>query len=244
MVYDRCYETLRPCWFGWSTVGPVGVTMTRGTGQGFWPPSPTTCMPASWSKCNRSQNIVIFCITRPQNHEGITDWGQSVRIPYKMYKYHKLSKTKNLKRTFDVIEWLHVTLCECILYAIPYNMYVCIMNVRLFYYIKVKNLWISDVLSLDQHLHHMSPWNNIVPSLEMYLMFCRADQGIDLPEPGQYATGMMFVDKTQVEEVKAVFTQMAEDFQIKVKVIQRSGITGEGQRSLFTKITWKKIKFR
>lgn len=71
----------------------------------------------------------------------------------------------------------------------------------------------------------------------MYLMFCRVDQGIDLPEPGQYATGMMFVDKTQVEEVKAVFTQMAEDFQIKVKVIQRSGITGEGQRSLFTKIT-------
>lgn len=50
----------------------------------------------------------------------------------------------------------------------------------------------------------------------MYARIMKADQGIDLPEPGQYATGMMFVDKTQVEEVKAVFTQMAEDFQIKV----------------------------
>lgn len=64
----------------------------------------------------------------------------------------------------------------------------------------------------------------------MYLLFCRADQGIDLPEPGKYTTGMMFVGKTQVEEVKAVFTQMAEDFQIKVKVTLRSDMTSEGQR--------------
>lgn len=51
---------------------------------------------------------------------------------------------------------------------------------------------------------------------KLYARIMKADQGIDLPEPGKYATGMMFVGKTQVEEVKAVFTQMAEDFQIKV----------------------------
>lgn len=67
-----------------------------------------------------------------------------------------------------------------------------------------------------------------VPIVDIDSLFCRAEQGIDLPEPGQYATGMMFVGKTQVEKVKAVFTQMAEDFQIKVKVTQRSGLTGEG----------------
>lgn len=48
-----------------------------------------------------------------------------------MYKYYKLSKIKNLKRIFDVIELLYVILCECFFYVIFYN--VCIMNLRLFY---------------------------------------------------------------------------------------------------------------
>lgn len=46
--------------------------------------------------------------------------------------YYKLSKIKNLKRIFDVIEWLYVILCECIFYVIFYNMFVCVMNFRLF----------------------------------------------------------------------------------------------------------------
>lgn len=48
-------------------------------------------------------------------------------------------------------------------------------------------------------------------------LFYRDEQGIDLPEPRKYATGMMFVDKDQVEEVKRVFTQMAQNFQLQVR---------------------------
>ncbi|XP_056015239.1 uncharacterized protein LOC125673905 isoform X2 [Ostrea edulis] len=44
----------------------------------------------------------------------------------------------------------------------------------------------------------------------------KADQGLDLPEPGKYATGMLFVDRDEMEKVKVVFTQMAEDFHLKV----------------------------
>lgn len=58
----RCCETRRPCWFEWSTAGPVGVTMTQGTEQGFWLPSPTSCTPASWSKCNIVY-ISLPCLT-------------------------------------------------------------------------------------------------------------------------------------------------------------------------------------
>nr|XP_022287923.1 glutamate synthase 1 [NADH], chloroplastic-like isoform X2 [Crassostrea virginica] len=51
---------------------------------------------------------------------------------------------------------------------------------------------------------------------QMYAKIIRDEQGIDLPEPRKYATGMMFVDKDQVEEVKRVFTQMAQNFQLQV----------------------------
>jgi glutamate synthase domain-containing protein 1 len=44
----------------------------------------------------------------------------------------------------------------------------------------------------------------------------RAEQGIDLPEPGKYATGMLFVDKDETDKVKVVFTRMAEEFHLKV----------------------------
>ncbi|XP_061171212.1 uncharacterized protein LOC133180759 [Saccostrea echinata] len=51
---------------------------------------------------------------------------------------------------------------------------------------------------------------------KLYARIMKEEQGLDLPEPGKYATGMLFVDKNQIEEVKVMFTQIAEDFQLKV----------------------------
>ena len=45
---------------------------------------------------------------------------------------------------------------------------------------------------------------------------CSSEHGIVLPEPGQYATGMLFLDKTTAPEVQSQFTKLAEEIGLQV----------------------------
>ena len=45
-------------------------------------------------------------------------------------------------------------------------------------------------------------------------------QGVNLPEEGMYATGMMFIDKTDQTEIQELFTGIATQFDLQVKSVQ------------------------
>lgn len=52
----------------------------------------------------------------------------------------------------------------------------------------------------------------------IFLFPNRSEQDIILPEPGKYATGMMFIDGQQLDEVQTEFTKMATKMQLEVGI--------------------------
>ena len=57
-------------------------------------------------------------------------------------------------------------------------------------------------------------WSSI--PVHWLLIFFRAEQDIVLPEPGKYATGMMFIEAREQDEVRTEFTKMATQMQLEV----------------------------
>ena len=52
------------------------------------------------------------------------------------------------------------------------------------------------------------------------------EQSVELPNLGEYATGILFIDAKETEQVKDVFTKMAKDFNLQViKVIIGCGLS-------------------
>jgi hypothetical protein len=47
-------------------------------------------------------------------------------------------------------------------------------------------------------------------------LFCRDQQGVELPELGRYATGIFYMDKTHHEESAGLFTALARECDLKV----------------------------
>ena len=56
------------------------------------------------------------------------------------------------------------------------------------------------------------------PNVTVYwlLIFFRAELDIVLPKPGKYATGMMFIEAREQDEVRTEFTKMATQMQLEV----------------------------
>ena len=52
------------------------------------------------------------------------------------------------------------------------------------------------------------------------LFIFRDEHNINLPEPGSYATGMMFINPDEVSQVEDVFTSMAKEFHLEVSVLE------------------------
>ena len=50
-------------------------------------------------------------------------------------------------------------------------------------------------------------------------IFHREQQGVNLPEPGRYATGIFFLDKTHHEESEGLFAVLARECDLKVSQI-------------------------
>ena len=55
----------------------------------------------------------------------------------------------------------------------------------------------------------------ITCSLNM-LSICRSEQDITLPELGKYATGLMFIEAREMDEVQTEFTKMATQIGLEV----------------------------
>ena len=71
----------------------------------------------------------------------------------------------------------------------------------------------------DSKFSNLQQISNIIHSDYLFtnmLSICRSEQDITLPELGRYATGLMFIEAREMDEVQTEFTKMATQIGLEV----------------------------